>query len=189
MSARGSEDGSRIASELEACRAYLLQVARRHLPGAIRSKVGASDLVQESLLDAHRRRQDFTGTSLDELRAWLYRLLMFNLAEKRRTFFGTARADVRREFSDGGMPCASLAADEPTPGTTAIGREQAERLAGAMARLRERDRLVLLWRHYEGLGFASIGQRLGDRTEAAARQAYQRACERLADLIGGADSS
>ncbi|WP_152053976.1 sigma-70 family RNA polymerase sigma factor [Tautonia marina] len=189
MPARGSEDGSRIARDLEACRSYLLQVAERHLPGAIRSKVGASDLVQESLLDAHQRRQDFAGTSLDELRAWLYRLLMFNLAEKRRAFLGTARADVRRELPDGGIPCKTLTADDPTPGTTAIGREQAERLAGAMARLRERDRLVLLWRHHEGLGFAAIGQRLGDRTEAAARQAYQRACERLAEQLGGADSS
>lgn len=193
MRARQADDRLRFSEELEACRPYLLRVAERHLPGAIRAKVGASDLVQESLLDAHRKWGDYSGSSPDELRAWLYRVLMFNLAETRRTFLGTARADVRREDAGPGdasaCPVGTLADREPTPGTRAIGRERAERLAEAMARLPDRDRLVLLWRHHDGLGFVEIGRRLGDRTEAAARQAYQRACEHLADRLGGGDAS
>ena len=94
MRARQADDRLRFSEELEACRPYLLRVAERHLPGAIRAKVGASDLVQESLLDAHRKWGDYSGSSPDELRAWLYRVLMFNLAETTRTFlvvvWGTA---------------------------------------------------------------------------------------------------
>ena len=70
------------------------------IPPALRPKLGASDLVQETFVDARRRLGDLRARDQDELRAWLYRVMMLNLAEQKRTYFATAKTDVRREVRD-----------------------------------------------------------------------------------------
>ncbi len=68
---------------LEDYRQYLLLVAQRELDPALRAKGGASDLVQETFLEAQRDFPQFTGTRDDELRVWLRRLLLNNLVRVR----------------------------------------------------------------------------------------------------------
>ena len=50
---------------------YLLLVAERELDPDLRAKGSASDLVQETFLEAQRDFARFQGSSRDELRAWL----------------------------------------------------------------------------------------------------------------------
>src|SRR5690242_20337141 len=52
---------------LERFRHYLLLLARLHLGDRARSKLDASDVVQETLLEAHRKRSQFRGRSEAEL--------------------------------------------------------------------------------------------------------------------------
>ena len=47
-------------SSLNRSEPYLMSIARRELPGNLRGKYDAADLVQETLLEAHRGLAGFT---------------------------------------------------------------------------------------------------------------------------------
>ena len=177
--------GSReaLGQVLETFRGYLLLVADRELDPKLRAKGGASDLVQETFLEAQRDFAGFHGDSTDELRAWLRRLLRNNLANFTRQYRQRAKRDVGREVSLGTGDSshewgAGLATDTPSPSGQAIAHEQAEALARAMGRLPPDYRRVLALRHEEQLTFEEIGQRM-QRTANAARMLWLRAVERL----------
>ena len=53
--------------ELDKFREYLLLLARLQLGEALRGKLDASDVVQQTLLDAHRQRQQFRGQAPAEM--------------------------------------------------------------------------------------------------------------------------
>jgi RNA polymerase sigma-70 factor (ECF subfamily) len=182
--------GSRTAlgQALESCRGYLLVVADRNLDADLRAKGGASDLVQETFLEAQRDFGQFQGGSADELRAWLRRLLLNNVANFTRHYRGTAKRQVQRELAlepgdVSGRPDAGPAADTPSPSTLAMAEEQRLALQQALQRLPEDYRQVIVWRHQEQLTFEEIGQRL-QRTANAARLLWLRAVERLQQDLG-----
>src|SRR5688572_10144944 len=74
----GSNDA--LGEALEACRAYLLFIANEELTPDLQAKGGASDLVQQTFLDAQRDFHRFQGDSDVELRAWLREVLRCNAA-------------------------------------------------------------------------------------------------------------
>ena len=65
---------------VEKFRDYLLLLARLQLGEQARGKVEPSDVVQQTLLDAHRQRGQFRGATAAEMAAWLRRMLACNLA-------------------------------------------------------------------------------------------------------------
>src|SRR5262249_60240894 len=71
---------------LETYRAYLLLVADRELDPKLQAKGGASDLVQETFMEAQRDFGRFQGTTDGELRAWLRQLLLPNVANFARPY-------------------------------------------------------------------------------------------------------
>src|SRR5262245_24160506 len=91
----GNQDA--LGQVLQACRAYLLLVAERELDPHLQAKGGASDLVQETLMDAVRAFGTFHGNSEEELRRWLRRLLLNNLVSFARRYRGADKRQVRRE--------------------------------------------------------------------------------------------
>src|SRR5690349_19237943 len=88
-----------LGQALEACRGYLLSIAQQELDPELRAKGGASDLVQETFLKAHRHFAQFHGTAEEELLAWLRRLLLNNLADFRRLYHETQKRDAGLEFA------------------------------------------------------------------------------------------
>jgi len=177
-----------LGQVLESFRAYLLLVADRELDPEVRAKGGASDLVQDTFLEAQRDFERFQGTSAEELRAWLRRVLLNNVANFTRQFRQRAKRDVGREVSleAGGSSHergAGLAADTVSPSDAALAQEQAQALARAMERLPEDYRQVLALRHEEQLTFEQIGQKM-ERTANAARMLWLRAVERLQKEMG-----
>jgi RNA polymerase sigma-70 factor (ECF subfamily) len=171
-----------LGQALEAYRHYLLGIAQRELDSALQAKGGASDLVQDTFLEAQRDFAQFHGVSAAELQAWLRQLLLNNLADFRRHYRGTDKRDVGREVplqagsatpGDPGLP-----AEARSPSGEAVANEQAEAVQAALARLPEEYRQVLVWRYQEGRSFEEIGQRL-QRTANAARKLFARALERF----------
>jgi RNA polymerase sigma-70 factor (ECF subfamily) len=178
-----------IGRLLEAYRGYLLRIAGQELDPELRAKGGASDLVQETFLEAHRDFAQFHGSRDAELRAWLRQLLRNNLANFTRSFRQTEKRAVEREVSlAAGDSVAGrdgqLAADQATPSDYVVREEQAQALERVIGRLPEDYREVLLLRFREGLTFEAIGQRLG-RSENAVRKLWARAVERVQRELEG----
>jgi RNA polymerase sigma-70 factor (ECF subfamily) len=172
-----------LGRALETYRPYLLGVAQRELAPGLRSKGGASDLVQETFLEAQRDFAGFHGASEEELRAWLRRLLLNNLANFARRYRDTDKRDVGREVplqpgSASGPPGDALPADVPSPSAEAVEHEQAAALRRALERLPEDYRQVLRWRYEEQRSFGEIAALL-QKTPNAARKLWARALERL----------
>ena len=69
---------------LELYRNYLRVVARAMIGQALRVRLDASDLVQETFLKAHREFRQFLGSSEPELTAWLRQILVHTLANQAR---------------------------------------------------------------------------------------------------------
>ena len=83
---------------LDQYRSYLRVLANLQLDRRLRSKVDASDIVQQTLLQAHRARAQFRGETDAEKGAWLRQILAHNLAHAMRDFRRDKR-DINREQS------------------------------------------------------------------------------------------
>jgi eukaryotic-like serine/threonine-protein kinase len=81
---------------LEQFRSYLLCLARERLCG--RAGPDPSDIVQQTLLEAHQGIQCFRGTTAAEQAVWLRQILAHNLADANRARY-RERRDIRRERS------------------------------------------------------------------------------------------
>jgi hypothetical protein len=57
----GSQEA--VSQALEACRGYLLLIVQRELAPDLRAKAGASDLVQDTIMEAQRDFAGFQGGS------------------------------------------------------------------------------------------------------------------------------
>src|SRR5262249_7679020 len=157
-----------LGSLLELYRRYLGLLARVQVGQRLQGKVDASDLVQETFLDAHRRFRQFRGTSEAELTRWLRQILAAKLADLLRRYLGAKRRDVRleRDLEDAlelsaAQFGAGLAAPGSSPSHQASRREQAVILADAMAQLPDDYRETLVLRHLEGLTFPEVARRMG----------------------------
>ncbi len=177
--------GSReaLGEALELCRGYLLRVANQGLDADLRAKGGASDLVQQTFLEAQRDFPGFHGSSEQELLAWLRQMLLHNVANFSRSYRDTEKRRVGREVDLEGVQRpgggrAEIAADIPSPSTEAMAREQADKIQRVLERLPADYRLVLVLRNQERRSFAEIGQ-LMERSAEAARRLWSRAIERL----------
>ena len=171
--------GSQVAlgDALDGLRGYLLAIAQQELDPELQAKGGASDLVQETFLKAHRHFGRFHGNAEAELLMWLRRLLLNNLADFRRLYREAekreAGREVKLELSGGGLP-----GTEPTPSNVAMEHEKTESLKHTLERLPDDYRQVLLLRYQEERSFAEIA-RLMHRSVNAVRKLWARAVERL----------
>src|SRR6516165_6400011 len=77
--------------------AYLKVLARAQLGRHLRTKCDPSDVVQQTLLEAHRDFATFQGTHEGELLAWLRRILAHNLFNEARRFASRQRDAAREE--------------------------------------------------------------------------------------------
>ena len=81
------------------CRNYLSVIARKQIGSWLRPKVDASDLVQQTLLEAHRGLARFEGRSREEWLAWLRQILARNAVDFVRHFQQAEKRCVGREVS------------------------------------------------------------------------------------------
>jgi RNA polymerase sigma-70 factor (ECF subfamily) len=165
-------------------RNYLLLLARAQLGGCLRGKLDPSDVVQQTLLEAHEKRAQFRGCTEAELAAWLRRMLGWNIADTVRTL-GRAKRNVARERSlEAGLDQSSsrleacLAAEHSSPSQQASRNEQVARLTEALAALPEDQRVALTLRHLQGWSLAEISQHLG-RSPAAVAGLLKRGSKQL----------
>jgi RNA polymerase sigma-70 factor (ECF subfamily) len=158
--------------DLEQFRSYLVLLARIRLDRRLQPKVDASDIVQQSLLEAHQGRHQFRGRTVAEQAAWLRQILARNLANVVRDL-GREKRDVARERSlEADLEQSAshlegwLAAEQSSPSHQAERHERAVQLAGALSGLPENQREAVVLRHFHCLSLAEIAEQLNCTTSA-----------------------
>ena len=183
--------GNRVAlgQLLDVYRQYLYFLARVQIDREMQGKIGASDVVQETYLEAHRDFAQFRGGSVAELVGWLRQILARNLSNQIRRFRGTRRRDVRLErgiangieHSSEGLGAYLVAAGN-SPSQAATQHEAGVILAEALGRLPADYREVLILRNLEELTFPEVAVRM-DRSVDSVRKLWARALARLRGLL------
>jgi RNA polymerase sigma-70 factor (ECF subfamily) len=178
-------DGGR---PLEHFRAYLRLLARQRLDGRLRAKLDPSDVVQQTLLQAHQALAQFRGHTVAEQAAWLRQILAHNLAHAARDL-GRAKRDAARERSlqasldqSSARLEAWLAAEQSSPSQQAVRNEQVLLLAEALEGLPEPQREALILHYWQGWSLPDIGRELG-RTPAAVAGLVHRGLKKLRSLL------
>ena len=158
--------------ELDRYRNYLRLLARLQLDPRLRGKLDPSDLVQQTLLQAHQMRDQFRGTTEAEQAAWLRQILVRTMANAARDL-GRLKRDVGRERSleaaieDSSMRLEVwLASEQSSPSACAEKNERLLRLAEALEQLPEAQRDAVVLHHLRGLSLAEMAGQL-DRSEGA----------------------
>jgi RNA polymerase sigma-70 factor (ECF subfamily) len=160
--------------DLESFRGYLGILARARLDPRLQAKLDASDLVQQTLLEAHQARAEFRGQSRGQMAAWLRQILARNLANALRDFTRDKRDLAREQSLEEAVRHSSfrletwLAAEQESPSGQAEHNEEALRLAEALAELPEGQREVVLLRHVHGWSLAQISRQVGKSASAVA---------------------
>ncbi|MDA8743892.1 sigma-70 family RNA polymerase sigma factor [Rubripirellula amarantea] len=167
---------------------YLHVLSRTHLDKRIQHRVSPSDVVQETLMEAHRDIANFHGLELHEFTGWLRQVLVHNIANAVGTHMLAAKRSVHREQLVGSLSASvdhshqrlsALAADAyRSPASEAGHQETLSELAAALEQLPSDYRTVIVLRHLEGLDFAEVADRM-ERTSGAVRMLWLRAIEHL----------
>jgi len=174
------------------CRSYLGFVARSQVETWLKRKVDASDLVQETMLEAYRDFDRFQGGTEQEWLAWLKRILAHNAADFVRRYRGTAKREAGREvpFRD---PDDSLArgapepaAQEPTPSQEFFEIDAELQVTAALAELPEDYQEVIVLRNLQRLPFNEVAERM-NRSRPAVQMLWMRAIKKLQETMGESD--
>ena len=162
-------DGDSNSMALERFRSYLCALARIQVAARpwLAAKLDASDVVQQTLLNAHAGLDRFRGRTPAEMHAWLRQILTNTLANEFRAL-GQEKRDARAERSlEADLDASScrvdawLVADQSSPSEQVGRRERAAALAAAIAALPPDQQEVILLKHCQGLPLTEVASRLG----------------------------
>ena len=185
--AKGGQEDS-LGRLLQSYSNYLKLSATAQLDWKLRARMSPSDVVQETLFEAHRDFAQFRGASEGEFLAWLRRILINNLARVVERHVLAEKRDVRREVSmeeigvslerSTARLVAVLADGGISPSSDAQRHEHAIVLADELADLPTDYREVIVLRHLEGLSFGEVAERM-ERSSGAVRMLWMRAIAQL----------
>src|SRR5262249_34556646 len=153
--------------DLNRFRPYLLLLARMRLGPRLRGKVDPSDVVQQTLLEAHQALAGFRGQGAAAQAAWLRQGAAHNLPHnpaglRRAQRHGGRERSLEAELDESSARLEGwLAADQSSPSERAERQEQAVRLAAALERLPENQHEAVVLRHFHGCSLAEIAEQLG----------------------------
>ena len=175
-------------------RDYLRILARLQMSGRLRGKLDASDVVQQTILQAHACRHQFRGTTEAEWLGWL-RTILANVLGSVAREFETAARKVSRELSlERELEQSSarlehlLAGNQASPSGLAVRTEELVRLAQALVRLPDDQRTAVELHHLKGLTVSEVAAELG-RTRPAIVGLLFRALKRLRELLRHGEES
>jgi RNA polymerase sigma-70 factor (ECF subfamily) len=150
----------------------------------LRGKLDASDVVQQTLLQACQIRHQFRGTTEGEMAAWLRQILARTLLHCVRDLH-RARRDVAREQSLQAAIGESsvrleawLAAEQSSPSQQVIRMEQVLELAKVVEGLPEDQREAVVLYYFQGDPLAEVAEHFG-RSESAVAGLLHRGLKQL----------
>ena len=181
-----TEDAPRKRS-LEDFRSYLLLLARIQLDAGPRNRIDPSDVVQQTLLEAHAKADQFHGDD-SALAAWLRQALVNNLRDAWRALHRDKR-DIRREQAVAESVAQSsarlermLAAPDSSPSQRIVRNEELLRLADALTQLPQAQREAIVLHHLHDCSLSETARSLG-KTDAAVAGLLHRGLKKLREIM------
>jgi RNA polymerase sigma-70 factor (ECF subfamily) len=179
------ESPARDARPLEDYAEYLRLLARLQLDPRLRSLLNTSDIVQQTLLQAHEHVAQFRGTNEASKKAWLRQILRNIL-----------RLELRKYVRDGGEQEKSIerlvrsslyledliGGDESSPSERAMKEERLLLLPKALAQLPEAQRLAIELHHLQGLTLREVAIEL-KRSPGAVAGLLKRGLKKLGEVL------
>jgi RNA polymerase sigma-70 factor (ECF subfamily) len=187
---RGEPDA--VDQLLERHRAGLRQAIALRLDRKLSQRVDASDIVQDVLLEASRRMEDYLKRPPMPFSLWLRQLAKDHMIDAHRRHRVAQRRSLDREqplakpsFADqSSLDLAGQLCDgELTPAAAAMKQELERRFLAALETMSDDDREIILMRHFEHLTSEQAAEALG-LTPAAAGMRHLRALRRLRGILG-----
>jgi RNA polymerase sigma-70 factor (ECF subfamily) len=184
--ARAGDDAARDRL-FTVCRNYVSVAARAEVASWLRAKVDSSDLVQQTLLEAHRGLAKFRGETEAEWLGWLRRILSNNAADFVRQFHGVEKRRVGREVSLQGQDDSERGGIElsdrgETPSQIVMHKELQLQVADALTELPEDYQEVIILRNMQRLPFDEVAERM-KRSRPATQMLWMRAIKRLQEVL------
>ena len=185
-------DRAAVNRLLERHRVSLKKLIQLRLDRKIARRVDASDVVQDVLMEANTRLQDYLADPKMPFHLWLRQLAQDRMIDVYRRHRGAQRRSLDREqsiaapqFSDqsGFDLMGQLADHELTPAAASIRKELEARFVLALDQLEDEDREIVLMRHFEQLGNSEVADALG-LSAAAAGMRHLRALRKLRAILG-----
>ena len=185
-------DHAAVNDLLQRHRKSVRRMIELRMDQVLKRRVDASDIVQDVMIEAHRRLQTYLADPVMPFHLWLRQMAKDRLIDAHRRHRGAARRSIDREqpivaAANSGSTVdllGQLQDDRPTPSAEATWRELQRRFQNACELLEPIDQEIVFMRHFEHLSNqeASVALELSPQ---AASMRYLRAMRRLRELLDG----
>ncbi len=188
-----AKDGDDLAinSLMDRHRNALRRLISMRMDRKLQRRIDVSDIVQDVLIEANRRLQDYLTNPVMSFHLWLRHIARDRIIDTHRRHRVSAKRSIDRE-----QPVFSLAHDdkssvelatqlqdhELTPAAQAMERELGKQIEQAVSELDETDAEIIVMRNYEHLSNQEVAEIL-KLTEPAASMRYLRAMRRLRSTL------
>ncbi len=184
-----SDRDAELAARFERHRDRLLRMVDLRMDPALRQRIGASDVLQETWVEVNDRIADWLADPRMPFFVWVRFLAAQRLQKLRRFHVATKKRSVGKQVGLGAFANATsvaladrLIVSGVSPSGAAVGAEMRLQLEEALEGMKPQDREVLVLRHFEQLSNNEVAQELGINVPAASRR-YRRALGRLRDVL------
>lgn len=184
-------DGDALARLMSQYSDRLKRMIALRLDRRLRGRVGASDIVQEALIEAERRLSDYARNPPMGFFLWLRAIAADKLLNAHRAHLGTQKRDAAREISLYRRPmpeaCSVSIAQhllgQITSPTRAIARAETQLMVQeTLNRMDPIDREILILKHFEQLSTTEAATELGIKRSTAGKR-YIAALKRLKKVL------
>ncbi len=168
--------------------------ARAQMDDRLKARVDASDVLQQTLLDAQKDFRDFRGSTAEEWQAWIRRVLEHNMANEiakhvvaQKRAVGREQSARNREQSSGAL-YQLLDGQLTSPSQKALKKEATEQLQDAIDRLPVSQAAAIRMRYIQNISLSEMAEVMG-RSESAVAGLIKRGIRHLKSQVGTGESS
>lgn len=184
-----TDPSDNLADRLVRLRPVLLTLAETLMSPLLRRDREPSDLVQDTLAEAHNAGELLDGMSVPQVFGWLRVALRNNIVDAARQL-ATQRNDVSRRVSLADIASTLdrldvfLDVDQTTPSQIVARNEQIAAMLAAMQELPDNQRQALILKHLRGCSLSEVAEQL-NLSEPAVAGLLHRGRRRLTLLLKG----
>jgi RNA polymerase sigma-70 factor (ECF subfamily) len=182
-----SDSESNLAATLNQFRPMLLTLAEAMISPTLRRDLEASDLVQQTLLEAHCNMEQLVRMNAAVIFSWLRSALQHNMQDAIRHLHAQ-KHDIRRrvqlsDLENSWCRLQELFVDQDTSPSEVLQRnEQLCLMLSALQTLPENQRAALILKHLKGHSLKEVAEAL-QLSESAAAGLLHRGRQRLAQCL------